>query len=189
MRGSPYVIGNLFVIVLMSAGTAAGAAGHNTIFSNDIAKHAVRTSDLANSSVTSKKIKNGTIARADLGSDVLAHLATATGPRGATGPQGPQGPTGPQGSPGANGVSGWERVQGNTFTGGPGTYLTSRADCTAGKKVIGGGFEQEPVGQLIQIMSSSPVQDGSGWAVLASNPPSNGTTRSLIAYAICAQVN
>ncbi len=68
---------------------AAYAIGKNTIGSKQLKPAAVRTSDLADNSVTSPKVANGSL----LGED----FAPGQLQRGATGPAGPQGTTGPQG--------------------------------------------------------------------------------------------
>jgi len=109
------------------------------------------------------------------------------GPQGSVGPQGPQGlqgnpgiqgPAGPQGPAGANGVSGWERIVGaSTATN------TASADCSTGKKVVGGGYVISGDDNA-DVLSNWP-SDQDTWTVTAKHKGS----ASLQAYAICVTAN
>ena len=55
------------------------------------------------------------------------------------------------------------------------------ADCSTGKKVIGGGFSVDD--DRVVVMESLPKVDGSGWRVKAKGPRENWQLR---AYAICS---
>ena len=133
-----------------------------------------------------------------------------TGQQGPEGPQGPAGPAGPQGEsgtpglPGANGqngapgaagpqgpagISGWEKVVGQ-----PSRDLIPEinmikafADCSESKKVVfGGGFL---CSKNMQVIESSPQDDGSGWQVTAVLIGSILETQFCQAFALCAEVN
>jgi hypothetical protein len=108
----------------------------------------------------------------------------ATGAPGATGEVGPTGPAGPTGAPGAtgpagpSGLSGFETIT-SSFTVGAvsGNYANVR--CSAGKRVISGGFYEDHA----EITKNAPAPDGLGWVVMAWN---GGVLGGWVnAYAIC----
>lgn len=87
-------------IVLMAcvlAFTAGGGAIAGTLITGQ---------QIMDGTVGSRDIKNGTVKRNDLASDVVADLLGPAGATGPTGPAGPVGPTGPAGIPGATGPAG-----------------------------------------------------------------------------------
>lgn len=103
------------------------------------------------------------------------------GPAGSQGPVGPQGPPGPQGAPGIPptfgheiAVTGWTDALAGGETG-------TKANCPAGKKVLGGGAE--PWFQNLVIAASFP-DDDSSWFVFVKN--NSTTSQSFRVYAICA---
>ena len=115
------------------------------------------------------------------------------GPAGPAGPQGGQGPVGPQGGPGLQGEQGLTGVIGlevvTMRTLAPDNSDSSKliqAPCPAGKKVLGGGGQTNlfaaPVGR------STPIFDGSGWVVSATEVVSSALTWWIEAWAICANV-
>lgn len=127
-------------------------------------RNSVGTAQLKNNAVTAAKIKNGTVGLADLtrsarrpGPPGPAGPAGPAGPRGDTGQQGPAGPAGPPG------VSGHEVVVLGGLLTASQISASFTASCPAGKKLLGGGvatFNQE-----IQILSSTPLDTGTSWAV------------------------
>ena len=100
---------------------------------------------------------------------------------------GPQGLPGPQG-PG--GVSGYEQKSHQEWLA-AGTYKQVSVRCSAGKKVLGGGFDVE-LPTEVKVYSSQP-SDGqgnfidNGWNVFALN--SGPYTRQVTVSAICARVS
>jgi hypothetical protein len=79
------------------------ALGGTSYAVTQLPRNSVGTEQLSKNAVTSQKIKDGTIATADLAAATRAALTGATGATGATGPAGPTGPagaTGPMGAPG-----------------------------------------------------------------------------------------
>ena len=117
----------------------------------------------------------------------------AIGPTGLRGPQGYRGSPGPKGEPGAMGPIGpagdaaWER---NTYsfdcpwpTSGLNRICTFRLNCTAGKKIIGGGFYTPGWATLHE---SYPGASGDNWYVSASHSDDEDVTFQVIA--ICAEV-
>ena len=91
---APHALVYAALIVLLSAGTAVGAAGHDTIFSNDIAEGEVHSSDIDNDTIRGKDVKNNSLTGKDIDESTL-NLSGPGGANGATGPAGPQGPAGP----------------------------------------------------------------------------------------------
>ncbi len=109
--------------------------------------------------------------------------------------QGPEGPAGPAGPPGPPGISGYEIVQTECSAGAlcsPGVAAT----CPAGKRVLGGGYDQSGVtpssdSGTVNPSYAGPSQDGTQWKV--EGPPSFFATHfpnsaSIVVYAICAAV-
>ena len=98
--------------VLALAAGGSGAVAASLITSADIKDKAVKKVDLAENSVVSSKVKDGTLKLKDLGKKANDKInkggpagpagpAGARGQAGAQGPAGPQGPQGPAGTPGA----------------------------------------------------------------------------------------
>ena len=106
----------------------------------------------------------------------------AQGAQGVQGPQGTQGPEGASGPVGATGVTGYEIVVGPPARNN--AVTVAYADCPAGKKVLGGGFNH--VGNDDQVLSSNPAQFNSAWHWQVSLKTAQGGTT---AYAICANVS
>lgn len=105
------------VLAVSAAALVLVAAGGTTA----VARSLVGTDDLADQSVTSQKIKDGTIHSEDLSQWLAGRIAAtpapgpqgATGPQGAPGPQGERGAQGPQGEPGVAGPRGIKGERGD----------------------------------------------------------------------------
>ncbi len=121
-----------------------------------------------------------------------AGAAGAQGIQGIQGIQGPQGFPGTNGTNGTNGVSGWERIPG-TASADDENAKTAVADCTAGKRVVGGGYVLSgQAGDALTenvITSSHPVDDDT-WQVVTRSAGTIGGDHSFAvqAFAICATV-
>src|SRR5690349_20838997 len=63
------VIACLALFFAVAGGSAIALKGRNTVDSGDIRKGQVKTSDLASNAVTTRKIKNGGVRKADLAPD------------------------------------------------------------------------------------------------------------------------
>ena len=101
-----------------------------------------------------------------------------------SGERGPQGPQGPRGAPG---MSGYERVvvQASSYND---DFQGLEAECSPGKKVLGGGLSSDVAGQDedFELRYSRPNNDLDGWYVGAHF---EGDGRWWIsAWAICAYV-
>ena len=124
------------------------------------------------------------------GNSQLWDLLAAKGAAGAPGQAGPQGPkgdkgdrgdTGAQGAPGPAGISGHEIIPSWSGFLGPFQSFTVGASCSAGKRVLGGGYYGT------RILADKDYPDGgSRWSVAGSAGASGG---ELTVYAICANVS
>lgn len=116
--------------VIIATAALAVALGGTSYAVVSIPRNSVGTPQLKANAVTSPKIKDGSVALADLAPAVRAMFGTAgssgavgatgpagpTGATGATGPQGPIGLTGATGATGASGVASQGGVSGETAT-------------------------------------------------------------------------
>ncbi len=169
--------------------------------------------------VTGKNIKDGTVTGRDvknrsLGTNELSATALGSfkgqpgpagpqgpkgdrgeqgpaGPKGDTGPVGPQGAPGPAGPQGPSGISGWEYQVSPGVSLGSGVANDTQADCSNGKKALGGGSTAAVAGTAVPhanayVSTSAPTDDGTGWVVLSRNTSSDRAT--VYAWVICANV-
>ena len=150
----------------------------------------VGTAELKDGSVTSVKIKNGSLSVEDFASDGLPQ--GDTGPPGADGAVGPPGPPGPTGPPGPAGEQGPAGLQGAEGPRGPaGATVTSVrsangtlaagetqslvALCDEGEYATGGAVTVTAGAASAFVLESQgpqPDSDGlspNGWAASASN--------------------
>ena len=80
------VIACLALFFAIAGGSAIALKGRNTVDSGDIKKGQVKTSDIANNAVTTRKIKNGGVRRVDLAPDEPFHkIGTPNNPQFLTG--------------------------------------------------------------------------------------------------------
>jgi hypothetical protein len=94
-----------------------------------LGKGAVKSSNIANNAVTSAKVRDGSLLKADFKAGQLPTTG-ATGPKGdpgVTGPKGDTGPTGPKGDPGVAGPKG---DQGSIGPAGAGTLTATNYGTT-----------------------------------------------------------
>jgi collagen triple helix repeat protein len=129
------------------------------------------------------------------------------GPPGPTGPAGPAGPAGPQGPPGAQGPAGPQGPVGPAGPAGVSGYELvvsapvpvsgglvagegqASADCTAGRRVLGGGWNTDPPKGSAEFSRPAGSSDilGTGWTTKLFVPALQGLT-FLTVYAICGFV-
>jgi hypothetical protein len=102
----------LAAAAVLAVGAGSGAVAGAMITGKDIKDHSIKAKDLDAGSVTTNKVKNGTLKLKDLSSEVTGKLG-APGPAGAQGPQGPQGPSGTATYAGPNWSIVDRNVQGN----------------------------------------------------------------------------
>ena len=166
----------------------------------------VGTAQLKDGAVTSRKIKNGTLLRADFKAGQIP--AGPRGPAGAPGPQGPagpagaagargaQGPQGSQGAPGAQGPPGFSHLSYVFADFGPfpaGAQYSGEAACTGDQHVLGGGVLSESTDPGEQAVNSTYPSDGTGtgdpgnagWSADVDNVSSSSL--GFTVYAVCAE--
>ncbi len=152
---------------ILAAGAASGAVAGAKFTGKDIKDHSIKAKDLDAGSVTTNKVKNGTLKLKDLSSEVTGKLGVP-GPKGNPGPQGPQGPAGPAGGshvtqvPNLNGD--WK----------------ARATDTAGLKMTGDGIAFGPFADASQC---SPGVDFARLDYSGMNGKALNTLDNVVYYA------
>lgn len=163
-----------------------------------VPRNSVGTLQLQNNAVTSAKVKNASLTRADLATGVLT-----PGPQGAQGPPGPAGPQGVKGDKGDKGASGAigdviehsasVSVPGGTQ--GDGTYETRsiQINCSSDEKAITGGTNWDGEGDTVELNTvlSTPVFDSagkriSGWRGRGGND--SGAAKTFQVFVECVKV-
>jgi hypothetical protein len=165
--------------------------------------------NIKDGTVTGRDVKNRSLGTSELSSTALGSLKGQLGPQGPkgdrgeqgpagpTGPAGPKGETGPQGAPGPagpqgpSGISGWEYQVSPGVTLPSGTANPTQADCSDGKKALGGGASAAFAATGVPhanayVSTSAPTDDGTGWVVLSRNTSS--ATATVYVWVICANV-
>ncbi len=123
------------VVACVALGVALGGTSYatvlnvprNSVGAPELKTGAVTAKKLAANAVTSAKVQNRSLLRADFR---LGQLPA--------GPRGPAGPTGPAGPAGAPGLSGVERIE-VTSASNSLTTRTAQIQCPAAKRLMGGG--------------------------------------------------
>jgi hypothetical protein len=153
------------MIALGGTSYAAVALPKNSVSSKQIKAKSVKNSDLGASSVTTDKVKDGSLLKTDFAANQL--------------PAGPKGNTGGTGAPGAPGAPGPAGVIGSVVVhrvdialpagasaGVAGASTSGFATCAAGQKLIGGsasiGNVTDPPSQEIVVSRPSSDNVGSG---------------------------
>ena len=94
------------------------------------------------------------------------------------------------GPPGAAGVSGWELVRGEFVDVPPGNIRGALAECSEGKRPLGGGFAVTVSGSWTVLQTEAlfePTVNRSSWVAFIRN---DGTSSvRFFASAVCATVN
>ena len=112
----------------------------------------------------------------------LAGVPGAKGATGSSGPPGNEGATGPPGRDGAPGLSGYEvKTGGGTVQ--AHQQLTVTVICSAGKKVLSGGFYV--LDTRLQVTESRPTDGMVAWTVTALNvspDPQDVTVEAVCAF-------
>ena len=130
-------------------------------------RNSVGTAQLKANAVTSAKVRNGTLLRADFKPGQL--------PAGSAGPQGPPG------------MSAREDIAAETPTDSVSPKIV-RANCSAGKRVVGGGVEVGGTGRSrVTVTENLPAGDNA-WEAEAFEIAATGLTWKLEVHAICVAV-
>ena len=167
-------------------------------------------------SVGTIQVRDGSLLRRDLSNPALLRgpqgpvgVAGRIGPAGAAGPAGPAGPQGPKGEAGPQGPAGEKGATGAQGPAGPqgvagsagiteaysahvtvpaGAFRFTEAVCPAGKRVLGGGYTVENVGEAMLVPTSGyPIATANGqsaWYVTMQNI--GDTDEAFWAIAFCA---
>ena len=107
----------------------------------------------------------------------------ATGAIGPAGPAGPVGPAGPAGPTGATGAAGTAAVtvHSQAYTIAAGATQAVTANCGAGQKAVGGGFDSD--GSVFNYDTRATTGDD-GWTIVLENPDSTSDSGSVFAYCL-----
>jgi hypothetical protein len=165
-RPSPALVISCIALLI-----ALGGTGYATVL--QIPRNSVGTVQLKNSAVTSAKVKNRSLLRADFASGQL--------PAGPRGPAGPAGPAGPMGPPGLSGVETVESTSDNNTI----NSKTQAMACPAGKRLLGGGTRLNPILTQVAIQTSFPSSDNI-YRATAREMTTTGANWSLTVFAVCA---
>ena len=163
-----------------------------------VPRNSVGTLQLQNNSVTSAKVKNASLTRADLAAGILV-----PGPPGAQGPPGPgglQGVKGDKGDKGDAGAIGDVAVHSAsvnvpaTLPAGDGTWVNRsvQANCDSTEKGVTGGTNWAGEGDTTELTTvlSTPVYDAglkkiTGWRGRGGND--DGVAHDFQVYVVCAK--
>jgi hypothetical protein len=169
------------VIACVALGVALGGTGYATVLQvprnsvgpAQLKASAVTTGKLAPNAVTSAKVLNRSLLRADFAAGQLP-----------AGPTGPTGPTGPVGPPGLSGV---ERVE-TTSASNSVPAKTAFMACPTGKRLLGGGARLNPVLAQVAIQQSYPDNDNI-YRASAREIVGTPVNWSLTVFAVCANAS
>jgi len=174
-------------VALGGTSVAATSLAKNSVGSAQLKTSAVKTSDVASNAITSVKVKDGSLVKADFKAGELP--AGAQGPQGVKGEPGAKGETGAKGDTGApgtngtNGVSGREIVETALIDVAAGDNEFVTVACPAGKVAVGGGASVgSSVGMNINRSGFSGV-DNNSWSVRVTN--TTGALRTFKAQVSC----
>ncbi len=172
-RPSPALVISCVALAIALGGTSYATVlqvPRNSVGPAQLKTAAVTNKKIAANAVTSAKVLNGSLVRADFRASSLP-----------TGPAGPLGPAGPAGPPGLSGV---ERVE----TTSPSNSTTTKSAffaCPTGKRLIGGGARVNGGSPRVAILSSFPDNDNI-WRASAAETTATAANWSLTVYSICA---
>jgi hypothetical protein len=193
-RPSPAMIIACLALAISLGGT--GVAAVTAV----LPKNSVGTAQLKNNAVTSTKVQNGSLRRADFAPGTLV---LTPGPQGAQGPPGPGGPQGQKGDKGDAGVSGAigditvhtaSVTVPASLTGGDGDYQTRsvQANCDSNEKGVSGGTNwtgESDTTELVTVLST-PVYDAgakkvTGWRARGGNDTTSA--HDFQVYVVCSK--
>ena len=174
------------VIACIALGVALGGTSVAAI--QALPRNSVGTKQLKRNAVTSVKVKNGSLLRADFKSGQIP-----AGPQGPAGPAGPAGPSGPQGIQGIQGIQGPPGPVNVAYvTSAPKVIATgaktttNTAECPAGLRVMGGGVSTSTFNVNASI-DSTLNQGSTGWYGWVNN--TTGGNITVWAHAVCASAS
>ena len=165
-RPSPALVIACIALVFALAGTS-----YATVL--QVPRNSVGTAQLKSNAVTSAKVKNRTLLRADFAPGQLQ-----------AGPIGPAGPTGPAGPAGPAGLSGLEKID-TTSASNSISPKTQTTTCPTGKRLLGGGVRLNPGLAQLAVQQSFPDNDNV-YRVTVREMTATAAAWSITVYAVCA---
>jgi len=178
-RPSPALVISCVALAIALGGTGYATVlqvPRNSVGPAQLKSGAVTNPKVARNAVTSIKVANGSLVRADFRAGSLP-----------AGPAGPGGPAGPAGPPGVSGV---ERVEVTSATSSA-SPKSGQMACPSGKRLVGGGARLNGTGVgvsppvSVAIQAAYPDNDNIFRAVGREAVATNGVW-SLTVFAICA---
>ncbi len=164
----PLVLSIAALVVAVLGSTPVGEAALNAL-----PRNSVGPLQLKSNAVTSVKVKNGSLLRADFRTGQIP-----------AGPAGPAGSAGPAGPPGISGLQ-------NVFTTGAAASTATRtltAACPSGKVAIGGGVAVTPVNTAGVAVTTSYLANATTWTASAREVVATGANWGLNVVVVCATV-
>jgi hypothetical protein len=177
LKASPALVVASLALLVSLTGTSVAAVDQL------LPRGSVGTLQLKNNAVTTKKVKNGSLLRADFKRGQIP--AGARGPAGPTGPTGPAGPAGAAGAAGATGPAGtayaFAEVQpSGTLIAGRFKGLTQANVTSPGDAVCFNGLNPAPSHVQVSRQGSSSVPGVAMYIMGASDGCPAGTQVSVI---------
>jgi len=180
-RPSPALVVACLALLVALGGTSYATVlnvPRNSVGTLELKRNAVKPSKLAPNAVRTTHVLNGSLLAADFKPGQL--------------PTGPKGDKGDKGEPGPSGVSGHEVITSATVSVpvGNGDYYSGRtvtAQCSGGKRAVGGGYFVGTINSDVVVSHSRPTAAMTGWEVYVYN--GTASARNAQAYAICVSVS
>ncbi len=180
------------VVACIALGVALSGTGIAAVIAT-LPRNSVGPAQLRANAVTSAKVLNGSLRRADFGSGQLP--AGRPGSPGPAGPQGVKGDTGPAGAPGLVGEVTLHSASVNVPAYTSVTVYSNRsvtANCDTGEKGLGGGTNWSGEGDATQLVTvlSTPIYDASakkitGWRARGGND--TNTAHNFTVFVLCTK--
>jgi hypothetical protein len=172
-RPSPALVVSCIALAAALGGTGYATVlnvPRNSVGAAQLKNSAVTTKKLAANAVTSSKVLNGSLGKADFRPGQI--------------PAGPAGPQGPAGAAGPPGLSAVERVDVTTPSSST-SPKTASLPCPTGKRLVGGGARVNAGSPNVAIVAAFPDDDNI-YRATAREVVGTGTSWTLTAFAVCA---
>jgi hypothetical protein len=168
LRRLPIILSSTALVVAVLGATPVGEAALNAL-----PRASVGPLQLKTNAVTSIKVKNGSLLRADFRAGQI--------------PAGPTGPAGPAGAQGAPGTSGLQTVF-TTSAINSTTTRTLTATCPSGKTALGGGVAVTPATATEVAITANYLANSTTWTASAQEVNAQAASWGLNVVVICALV-
>ena len=165
MRRLPIILSMTAIVVAVLGATPAGEAALNAL-----PRASVGPLQLKTNAVTSIKVKNGSLLRADFRAGQI--------------PAGPAGPAGAQGAPGTSGLQTVFTTSAINST----ATRTLTATCPSGKTALGGGVAVTPTTATEVAITASYLANSTTWTASAQEVNAQAVSWGLNVVVICALV-